>query len=156
MENKINWWLIIAIVVVVAVVSSLITVNLTGNIIKVNNITTCTQTIYTKTEIDAMFTACGCKFNENTTVPPINTTIPVSNATGKLVITSKPSGASVLVNGVSKGATPLNLTLTVGNYNITLSKTGCLSNITVKSILNTTNFLNITLASNPGSFVRCV
>lgn len=37
MENKINWWLIIGIVVVVAVITALVTMQVTGNVINMAN-----------------------------------------------------------------------------------------------------------------------
>jgi len=52
-DNKIRWWLIIAVVIVVAVVASLVTVNLTGNVIKLNQDTYGRYKVYTTTEVDA-------------------------------------------------------------------------------------------------------
>jgi hypothetical protein len=56
-ENKTNWWMILGIVIVVAVISSLITANFTGNVIKVNADRMGANKVYTKAEVDAKFNA---------------------------------------------------------------------------------------------------
>ena len=54
MKDKNNLWVVVVIAIVVAVIASLITVNLTGNSIKVPSATSTTQTeVYTKAEVDA-------------------------------------------------------------------------------------------------------
>lgn len=52
MANKTNWWVIVAVTVVIAVVASLMTVSLTGNVIKVNPDKK-GQNVYTQTNIEA-------------------------------------------------------------------------------------------------------
>jgi|SRR3989344_1885379 len=52
-ENKTNWWVIISVAIVVAVVSSLITISITGNIIKQNTNPYGMYQLYTKPEIDS-------------------------------------------------------------------------------------------------------
>ena len=55
MKDKNNLWVVVVIAIVVAVIASLITVNLTGNSIKVPSATSTTQTeVYTKAEVDTM------------------------------------------------------------------------------------------------------
>ncbi len=51
-NNKINWWLVIGVALVVSVVASLITLNLTGDVIKVDNLKKGKYSIYTKEEVD--------------------------------------------------------------------------------------------------------
>jgi hypothetical protein len=55
-ENKTKWWAIIAVVIIVAVLASLITVNLTGNVIKVSPERKGTD-IYTRAEVDSKLSA---------------------------------------------------------------------------------------------------
>jgi hypothetical protein len=57
MENKTNWWLIIAIVIIVAVLASLITISLTGNTIRQTNNLLGKYEIYTKAEVDSLLSA---------------------------------------------------------------------------------------------------
>ena len=52
-DSKINWWVIIAVAIVVAVISSLITVSVTGNVIKQNNYIYGKYQLYTKQEVDS-------------------------------------------------------------------------------------------------------
>ena len=52
MENKTNWWMILGIVIVVAIVTSLLTVNLTGNTIKLNQDRFGKYNVYTTDETD--------------------------------------------------------------------------------------------------------
>ena len=53
-DSKINWWVIIAVAIVVAVISSLITVSVTGNVIKQNNYIYGKYQLYTKQEVDTL------------------------------------------------------------------------------------------------------
>ena len=53
MENKTNWGMIIGIVVVVAVIASLVTLQFTGNVVKITPAKVGTD-IYTKAEVDSM------------------------------------------------------------------------------------------------------
>jgi hypothetical protein len=53
--KKKEWYIVIAIVIVIAVISSFITAKFTGNVIKVPTSTAITQSdVYTKTEIDSI------------------------------------------------------------------------------------------------------
>jgi hypothetical protein len=59
MKGK-EWLIVIAAVIVVAVLASLITSNLTGNVVKVPTSVATTQTdIYTKTEVDGLIKNIG-------------------------------------------------------------------------------------------------
>jgi hypothetical protein len=70
----------------------------------------------------------------STTAATTTTTTGISTGTGSILVSSKPSGASVNLDGWDKGTTPLTLTLVkAGPHILTLRKTGFLD-----SVLNVT------------------
>ena len=56
-NNKTNWWVIVAVVIVVAVLASLVTVNLTGNVIRLNQDKYGAYQAYTKAEVDSLLSS---------------------------------------------------------------------------------------------------
>jgi hypothetical protein len=87
---------------------------------------------------------------KTTTLSP--TLTPVSQTTGTLAISSSPSGASIFVDGTSKGITPGSLTLAAGTYSLRLSLTSYqdyTANFTIT--VGQTTTLNPTLIKISGS-----
>jgi hypothetical protein len=139
-DNKTNWWIILAVVIVVAVISSLITVNLTGNVIKVPTVTNGT-TVYTQAEVDAKISTLTSQIA--TLTSRLNICCP---ETGSLTVASSPSSASLYVDGAYKGLTPLTVSgLSVGNHNVQVTKSGYNSYSTTKYIYVGSNSMNVTL-----------
>lgn len=57
--NKKDWWIILAVVIVVAILTSLITLGVTGNVIRVNSVSAGAYQVYTKAEVDKLITGIG-------------------------------------------------------------------------------------------------
>ena len=71
----------------------------------------------------------------------------LSTTTGILTVNSNPTGASVYINDTYKGKTPFKVSLSKGNYKVTLKKEGYLDySTTVKIEENKETTINVTLA----------
>ena len=112
MENKINWWLIIGIVVVVAVITALVTMQVTGNVIKVAKTTSKTGIdVYTKSEIDSMISRVSVELSNFSS--KINRTEVVLNNTVSIL-----SNLTQISNMTIEGnwTSPSNTTITTCRY----------------------------------------
>jgi hypothetical protein len=71
--------------------------------------------------------------------------------TGALAVTSEPPGAMVVVDGVGRGLTPLDLnSLSPGEYRVTLSLVGYLDNAQVVTLVaGSDESLSVMLTSAP-------
>ena len=68
MKKENNLWIVIGVALVVAVVASLATVSLTGDVIKQNNNVFGKYEVYTKQETDAKFRSIDMKFSDSNNV----------------------------------------------------------------------------------------
>lgn len=74
----------------------------------------------------------------------------LTGATGKLYVTSTPSGAGVFVNQFQKGTTPCTLTLPVGQHIVMLQKPGYIDSISFQTVYSgqTTNWNKVMSPTN--------
>ncbi len=68
---------------------------------------------------------------------------------GNIVIHSTPTAAAVYINGEYAGVTPLNLTVTAGNYEIRIIKEGHYEFVKNVVVGNNTTYINATLTTIP-------
>jgi hypothetical protein len=102
--DKNTWPILIVAAIAIGIVSSLLTTNLTGNVIKVAPITSGTS-IYTKAEIDTKITSLNTQISNLTTQ-----VVTLSAPKGSLAITTYPGDAAVYIDEAFKGKTPLTIT----------------------------------------------
>jgi|SRR3989344_1270540 len=137
-ENKTNWWVIISVAIVVAVVSSLITVSVTGNIIKQNTNPYGMYQLYTKPEIDSKLNSINLSLkNLNNSLTTSLTTYlypridsldaAVNKHTASLIVYSNPPDTSIWIDGAYSsdqvGGKEIR-GLTPGNHTISVAKIG--------------------------------
>jgi hypothetical protein len=85
MENKTNWMTILLVAVVVAIAASLITANITGNVIKVANSSKGTD-VYTKIEMDRLLSQKASMQDLNATYSYFTTNQGVLNTLNKCAV----------------------------------------------------------------------
>lgn len=135
MEIK-NLWIFV-VVILLTIVVSFVTVQLTGNVVKVQPSSNYTESIYTQAEVDSKINIILNQIgNLSSQVSWIDrkTTDQIADLYQQInqmrfpvtiMVTSVPTGATVYVDNINKGATPVNVTtLSSGNHLIKISKSG--------------------------------
>jgi hypothetical protein len=108
--EKTNWWTIIIVAVVVAVLASLVTVNLTGNTIRVNDFGWAKNEIYTKAEVDSFSCAKAIKLIGNSTK-----TLNLMGLENSLSIVSIQNNlVTISINGLNREIAESNFTIVDG------------------------------------------
>ena len=139
--EKSTWIAVIATAIIVAILSSVITANITGNTIRVSPAFNGTE-IYTKAEIDSMIGGI------NSQISSLSAQVAnlAAQITGSLIVASYPSSASLYVDGAYKGLTPMTVSgLSVGNHAVSVTKSGYNTYSTSKYVYVGSNSLNVTL-----------
>ncbi|MFA6023188.1 MAG: PEGA domain-containing protein [Candidatus Pacearchaeota archaeon] len=149
MKGK-DWWILIGAIIIVAIVASLVTVQMTGKVIQVNPVNNGTE-VYTKAEVNSIANYLTNQINTlNEEVARLNLCCPVivnpNETMARLDLKSIPTNASIYLDSIYIGLTPsIILNISVGTHEIQVNKLGYNTYFNTKYLIAGINFLNATL-----------